>query len=231
VKTSIYVDGFNLYYGALRHTKYKWLNPLEVCRLLLKPKMAGSKQPLDLQSLRYFTAKVTPRPKDPGQLKRQQTYIRALKTIPNVTIHYGRFLVSKIWRPATGGHSVLLTGGLTAELSTTDPPQQVRIYKTEEKGSDVNLATHLINDAHLGNYECAVVISNDSDLVEPINIVKDALGFPVIVISPHKKNPSFHLQKTATYFLREIRPAILKRSQFPATMTDDMGTFNKPPEW
>jgi hypothetical protein len=47
--------------------------------------------------------------------------------------------------------------------------------KTEEKGSDVNLATHLLHDPHMDRFDVAVVISNDSDLLEPIKIARQDL--------------------------------------------------------
>jgi len=59
-----------------------------------------------------------------------------------------------------------------------------RVIKTEEKGSDVNLAAHLVNDAHLDGFESAIVVTNDSDLVEPIRIVTEQLGLPVGVLNP-----------------------------------------------
>ena len=43
--------------------------------------------------------------------------------------------------------------------------------KTEEKGSDVNLASHLLRDAFSKKFEVAVLITNDSDLAEPVWIV------------------------------------------------------------
>jgi hypothetical protein len=60
----------------------------------------------------------------------------------------------------------------------------VWVWKTEEKGSDVNLATHLLHDAYRNDHELAVVISNDSDLVVPIQIVRHELGKPVGVFVP-----------------------------------------------
>lgn len=48
----------------------------------------------------------------------------------------------------------------------------VDIIKTEEKGSDVNLAVHLLNDAWQNVYDCAVVLSNDSDLKEAITLIQ-----------------------------------------------------------
>ena len=48
----------------------------------------------------------------------------------------------------------------------------VRVVKTEEKGSDVNLACHLVADAFEKKCDAAFVISNDSDLLEPIRIAR-----------------------------------------------------------
>src|SRR5690242_8430004 len=76
--TNVYIDGFNLYYGAVRGTPYKWLNLAELCRIMLPQNQ--------IKSIKYFTARVEPRPHDPGQATRQQTYIRALRTIPNLMI-------------------------------------------------------------------------------------------------------------------------------------------------
>jgi uncharacterized LabA/DUF88 family protein len=52
------------------------------------------------------------------------------------------------------------------------PPASVEVWKNEEKGSDVNLALQLLNDAWQGAYDCAVVVSNDSDLAEALMLVK-----------------------------------------------------------
>ena len=65
------------------------------------------------------------------------------------------------------------------------PPQFVKVIKTEEKGSDVNLATHLLHDAHTAKFDIGVVISNDSDLLEPIKLVRHHLKKQVGVLNPH----------------------------------------------
>ncbi len=87
MKTNVYVDGFNLYYGCLKNTPYRWLDIAELCRLML---------PKDhINQIKYFTALVSARPTDPDQPVRQQTYLRALRTIPNFTLVYGSFLMGK----------------------------------------------------------------------------------------------------------------------------------------
>ncbi len=180
---NVYIDGFNLYYGALKGTPYKWLDLLKLCRALL---------PADsIQSIRYFTARVSALPANPTAAHDQGLYIRALKTIPNLTIKYGHFLT----------HSVRM------HLSNVTPPKAVWVDKTEEKGSDVNLAAHLLLDAFLKRFELAVIISNDSDLAEPLRIVTQELKLQVSIINPHQHHSKV-LQQYAT-FVKRIRQNVL----------------------
>ena len=86
--TSVYVDGFNLFYGALRRTPHRWLDIDRWCRLLLPNN--------DIQTIKYFTALVSERPGDPDQPVRQQLYLRALNTLPTVSLHLGHFLSHKV---------------------------------------------------------------------------------------------------------------------------------------
>ncbi len=177
-KVTVYVDGFNLYYGALRSTPYKWLDLSKLCQALL---------PSDtIQSIKYFTARVSALPTNPTSAHDQGFYIRALKTT-SVTIKYGHFLT----------HSVPMY------LSGVTPRKKVWVDKTEEKGSDVNLASHLVRDAFLKQFEVAVLISNDSDLTEPVRIVAQELKLPVGIINPHQYH-SKELQRYAT-FVKRIR--------------------------
>jgi hypothetical protein len=208
MKTIVYVDGFNLYYGALKDTPYKWLDILALCKFLL-PKN-------EITKIKYFTALVSARPNDPEQANRQQIYLRALRTIPGLEIIYGHFLEHIITMPLANP----LPSG----------PKRVRVIKTEEKGSDVNIAAHLINDGHKRRYEAAILISNDSDLVEPVKIVRNELKFPVGILNPIPDIPSQALRKYAT-FVKPIRQGVLSASQFPPTLKDSVGTFYKPPSW
>lgn len=204
-KTHVYVDGFNLYYGAVRKTPYKWLDLAKLCNALL---------PNDqIESIKYFTAKVSSRPGDPDQPIRQQLYLRALNTIPNLTIIYGHFLTHSRFLPE----------------SDSNPIRWVKVNITEEKGSDVNLASYLLHDGFKELYDVAAIISNDSDLREPVRMVKEVLGLQVGIINPHSRH-SKELQEYAT-FVKRIRKSHLAMSQFPETITDSKGTFSKPTIW
>ena len=70
----------------------------------------------------------------------------------------------------------------------------MEVVKTEEKGSDVNLATHLLYDGFKNDYEVAVVVSNDSDLLEPVRVAR-SLGLTVGVLNPQKNRPAYFLRR------------------------------------
>ncbi len=202
--TIVYVDGFNLYYGAVKGTAHKWVDIEAVCRRLLPHD--------DMAKIRYFTARVTERPDDPQPPVRQDMYLRALATNPLIEIHYGHFVT----RPA---HLPL----------ASDTSAIVRVLRTEEKGSDVNLATYLLLDAFQGHCDTAVVISNDSDLAEPVRVAREECGIPVGVINPHDpKRRSRWLRGT---FFKQIRPSLIAQCQLPQSLRDADGAIHKPEGW
>lgn len=114
-------------------------------------------------------------------------------------------------------------------LATTPArgPSTALVVKTEEKGSDVNLATHLLVDAFRHDAEIAVVVSNDSDLCEPIRVAQSELGLRVGVWNPHA-HPSVELRRIPPTFYKQIRPGALGASQFPPELEDSRGTVRKP---
>ncbi len=206
--TNVYIDGFNTYYGCLKGTPYKWLNLGALCRKLL-PKH-------QIHRIRYFTAKVSPRPDDAQQHVRQDAYLRALATLPNLSVHLGEFRVRSV----------------RMALAHPEPngTKTVEVIKTEEKGSDVNLATYLTLDACKGDCSAAVVISNDSDLREPLRVVREELGLTTGILNPH---PAYKRSRSmeATFF-KQIRASALRQCQFPLKLTDIQGfTIHKPKNW
>jgi uncharacterized LabA/DUF88 family protein len=205
-KTFVYIDGFNLYYGALKNTAHRWLDLLKLCQRLLPDN--------DIQRINYYTALVKARPYDVQQPIRQAIYLRAIKTIPCVNVHLGHYLSHR-----------------TFMAKATPPPNTVEVIKTEEKGSDVNLASHLLADGFSNEYEVAVVISNDSDLREPVRIVSQRIKKGIGVVNPQVNgHPSQELKQFATFF-RQLRTSVLPACQFPPQLTDATGTFTKPASW
>ena len=123
--TNVYVDGFNLYYGCLKGTPYKWLDLGALCQALLPPNK--------IQRIRYFTAKVSVHA-DPHQPVRQSAYLRALQTVPGLTVHLGNFFVNNgpkltPWQrvksdPSPGG--VLRWGAVLGRASVRGRPPAVK---------------------------------------------------------------------------------------------------------
>ena len=206
-KINVYIDSFNLYYGCLKNTPYKWLDVGKLSSLLA-PKA------FQVNRIRFFTARVTG-VTDPDAPTRQDIFLRAVRTVPNLSIFYGHFLTNKVMMPL-------------AERPSAGP-KFVRVIKTEEKGSDVNLASYLLLDAFNKDCEAALIVSNDSDLLEPIRIARRSFGLTVGLACPHLK-PAKRLTEEAD-FIRPIRKGVLKASQFPPTMTDSRGKFTKPKSW
>jgi hypothetical protein len=207
LRTNVYVDGFNFYYGALRKTPYRWVNLNTLFQFLLPNN--------SIQDIKYFTALVSARPGDLTQPQRQQLYLRALATVPNISVHLGHFLVHEVTMPLV--------------MAAGQPQQYARVIKTEEKGSDVNLATQLLHDAHMNRFDIAVVVSNDSDLLGPIKIVRNELGKKVGVLNP-QKHPSRAILPHID-FIKQIRSGALKAALFQDQLTDQHGTFTKPKGW
>jgi uncharacterized LabA/DUF88 family protein len=210
VRTNVYIDGFNLYYGSLKQTPFRWLDVDALCRRTLQRQHV-------IHKIRYFTARVQPRPSKPQTHVKQQTYIRALETIPHLSVHYGHYLTKEV--------TMLLAAPVPGESPF------VRVVKTEEKGSDVNLATYLLLDGFRNDSEAAVIISNDSDLKTPIEVTRRELHIDCVgIINPHS-NTSNALKDVAKFYL-SIKPSALRASQFPQTLTDSDGrTITKPANW
>lgn len=205
-RTYIYIDGFNLYFRGLKNSPYKWLDLKKLCQTVLD-------KTHKIEVIKYFTATVSGKT-DPHKPKNQQTYINALKKyISEFSEYYGHFLTIPAW-------------AMLAE--PTDEKKFVKIIKTEEKGSDVSLAVHLLNDAWLNEYDCAVIISNDSDLAESINLVKQHHNKTLGLLLPPNCHPSKKLMPLVD-FVKTIRYQVLSISQLPNTIP---GTdLHKPTKW
>ena len=207
MRTFVYVDGFNLYYGALRGTSWKWLDLVALLKTVLQPHH-------NILKVKYFTARVSGVPSDQSKPQRQDVYLRALQRFrPEVEVYFGHFLRHRVRAPLAQP----LGGRHTAE-----------VIKTEEKGSDVNLAVHLLNDGWLDSYDCGVVVSNDSDIAEAMRLVREQHDKRIGLVTPGTRKPSQQLKKHAD-FVRHIRANGLRHSLLPDPIP---GTnIRKPAAW
>ena len=207
--TNLYIDGFNLYYRALKDTPFRWLDLRELAETLF-PKD-------DIRRVCYFTARLDVRPGKPGQAQRQLIYLRALATLEGFEAYYGVFRSGVKRRPLVEPVSGL--------------PTHVLVRDSEEKGSDVNLATRLLVDGFNGEYEQAVVVSNDADFAGAMRYVRDDLGLRVTLVNPDPRNASPRQLAAAATYVKRLWKSHLRRSQLPETLKDEVGIITKPVEW
>ena len=144
MQVNVYVDGFNLYYGALNNTSHKWLD-LE--RLFTRLRNHD-----DIQIIYYFTALVVG-----THAANQMAYLRAVETLPKVETVLGRF------KDVTMRCKVRACNYAGARL----------FRKPEEKRTDVNIALHMARDAWRGTCEGMILVSGDSDIVPAVQMVKE----------------------------------------------------------
>jgi uncharacterized LabA/DUF88 family protein len=214
MRTWLYVDGFNLYYGAVRATPLRWLNPIVLAQQAFP----------DNQIIRtkYFTAALPPSASDPMQAARQQVYWRALRALGDLEIIEGHFRVRQVWAPLA-----------------QPPPPMARIIRHEEKGSDINLAAHLLADGFSGAYEAAIIVSGDSDFTTPVRMVREKVGRPMGVLNPQrvsgpdsrKIRNSGGLRQAASFYQNGVTWSQLVRAQLPVVLFDGAGAIHRPSEW
>jgi uncharacterized LabA/DUF88 family protein len=217
VQTIVYIDGFNLYYGACRAPGRKWLDLGALCERLL---------PNDqIVEIAYCTANIKKDHADPEKQDRQRIYHRALKTIPHLQIYRGRYLPKEV------------RGFLVDPAPGERTKRTVKTF--EEKGTDVNIASLLLTDGYDQRYESAVVISNDGDLKMPIELVRTRLDRPVTVINPvlrrrgKKRSAALSpdpLPPNAAFI--QLRAKHVMESQFPDELVSPKGAaLFKPSCW
>lgn len=212
MRTYVYVDGFNLYYGALKGTPYKWLDLKALFANILQPQN-------DVLKIKYYTARVSARPDNPDAPTRQDHYLQALQAhIAEIEIIQGHFIQKPV--------RMRLVKKIPQRLS-----MYVNILKSEEKGSDVNLAVHLLNDAWNDCYDCAVVVSNDGDLAESMRLVRKERRKTVVLLIPGEplvRPASVQLKRWSSY-TKHIPQIALAASQLPDPIPGT--SITKPAAW
>lgn len=205
-RSIVYVDGFNLYYGAVKNTRYKWLD-LQLLFHRLRPDD-------DIQVIHYFTALIA----GPHRAH-QDTYLRALGTLPLVDFTFGKF---KRKRVLCSVPECTYSGRRDFEVP-------------EEKRTDVNIALQMIEDAHRDRADRFILVSGDSDLVPAVNMLKNISPGKQVTVYVPARNPirgaAVELRAAADKN-RTLPMNLVKRCQFPPELPGGpVGQIVKPPTW
>lgn len=203
-RVAVYIDGLNLYYGLKSRgwRRYYWLDVRRLAESLLLPDQS-------LVLVRYFAARVSARPGDPDKPHRQDTYLKALATLPAVALHFGYFL-PRIERCRNCGETW---------------------QSYEEKRTDVNIAAELLGDAQDDAFDTAMIISADGDLASVVQAVRSRYRRKQFVAAFPPGRHSSDLRKAARKAFT-IGEDALRGSQFPDRVLVEGGAaLERPRRW
>lgn len=229
MRTAFFVDGYNLFYGLLAGTPYKWLN----LQTLLTHIAHIENPQSSLASLDYFTSSVKPELATRGNISKeaQDAYVRALKAT-NVVVHYGRHTLEPARAPRLIDRKV--------RASRQD---KVDIWKLEEKETDVHIAISMYRAACKQSglpthqqIEQLVLVSSDTDMTPALKAIReDFPSMTIGVILPHRaelNRPSPGSLKAHSHWMRRvISSEELRRHQFPHRVPTHKAPALKPDYW
>lgn len=230
-KTAVYIDGYNLYYGRLRGTPFKWLDVVKLFELILTQRDQNE----TLVRVNLFTAPALSKFATHGSasVEAQSAYHRALKA------RYG-----ERFETIYGSHSYDKDGALLPtfiEGRQYDRTNRTRVWKLEEKKTDVNLAITMYRDASKGLYERIILVSNDSDTEPALAAIReDFPGILMGVVMPIRpaatgeaihRRPSGSLAKLADWTIGHLTDRQLDGAQLPIRVATKKKPIDKPAHW
>lgn len=117
-----------------------------------------------------------------------------------------------------------------SEQPVPDARFMVSVARREKKGSDVNVAAHMLLDLLHQRIDAAVVISYDSDLAYPIAQARDLI--PIGLVNPTRSYPAGALNDSPTrgvgcHWWYQLTTADLIGAQLP----NPTGRIRRPPGW
>ena len=205
-RSIVYIDGFNLYYGAVHDTQWKWLD--------IQTYFERLRQNDDVVKIKYFTALIE---NNRDARNRQEAYLQALETMPKVEIILGRFKDKTIRCKVRCGY-----GGSKG------------FKAPEEKQTDVAMGVHMLDDAYQGKYDRLILVTGDSDLLPAVEMVKSR--FPTKTIHLYVPARTLQRgaaveMRGAAHKDRTLPNNLIQRSQIPDPLTVGTLTIAKPVGW
>lgn len=206
-----YIDGFNLFYSSLKGTENKWLDLEKLVSAMLKPNDV-------LVGIRYFTAKVSSNKNEPEKALKQHVYLEALSLNPKIQTRLGRFSVHTTKMP-------------DATAWNKGKIKMVDVIKTEEKGTDVNLAVQMVADAKDDLFDYAMLFSNDSDMAYAIQIATQQCN-KQIGLYVARRATSYQSLKEHVLHIKRLGSTAFANAQLPEEITTPTGrVIKKPSDW
>jgi hypothetical protein len=243
MRVGVYIDGYNLYYGGRSMcgrgmAGWRWLDVRAMAETLVRERADWPTG--RIARITYCTARIDAT-ENPSGYADQDVYLKALVNVGSVDhIEFGHYvarvksaplavkepngrprLVSPDW-------PVMVQDGTGTVVS--DARFMVSVAHREEKGSDVNVASHLLLDVLLGRIDAALVISNDSDLRFPIEQARERVPLGLVNPTPGQTAGALRAQAATGaghHFWRKLTPQDFRRHQ----LSDPAGNYSMPKGW
>ena len=216
MKTNVYIDAGNLYFGMLKgHPELKWLNLAAFARALLR-------EDHEVGSVFYFTSNVKTFPHDQAAIERQNIYLQALRARGDVEIVLGHYNKNKTWLHALAAPCL--------DCDVSGGKRLIPVMKFEEKRTDVNIATAMLRDAYTTDAESFALVSGDSDFSAPLDLIRREIGKQVIVFNPKLRRSD--LANHASFY-KDIPRDLPAQCQLPDEVPVGVNgrRLHRPPAW
>jgi len=245
MRVGVYVDGFNLYYGARGlcgrgAPGWRWLDIRALAQRIVSslPHWPGAR----IARVIYCTA-VIDAASNPSGYNEQEVYLNALTTAHSVDhIAYGNYVARVKYAPlavkaASRSRNpeivhprwpIMVQDGHGNPIP--DATFMVSYADREEKGSDVNVAAHLLVDVLTSAVDAVVVISNDSDLQFPVSHARGLVPVGLVNPSPNYLAGALRGQPSegvGNHWWHRLSTADLHACQLP----DPVANFAAPVGW
>jgi 6-hydroxy-3-succinoylpyridine 3-monooxygenase len=230
LRTRVYIDGYNLYYGCLKNSAYKWLDIRTLAEHILAntPLMRNGESATYRfvnPAVKYFTASILKAfANSDDSISCQAKYHNAL-----IAHLGGEFEIIKGYYDARPARAYRWEHGKAAHDS-----EQIAIWKLEEKKSDVALALHAYSDAVRDEVDQLVVVTNDSDFEPAMRMIRSHSKAILGLVAPIRAkagNVNRELEKHAHWVRRYILDDEFARSQLPTIVTRRDNALHKPLSW
>lgn len=228
LRTRVYIDGYNLYYGCLKGTPYKWLDLMTLFERHILPSSAPQPSVLLPQAIKFFTAKILePAAKALDSVSSQARYHTALRKLYHERIQLieGYYSLSQV--------KARLVDDVEPNKWARNCAQTL-VWKLEEKQSDVNLALQAYHDAITGDVDQVVIVTNDTDIAPALHMIRTYTGVKIGVVVPAKpklREPNTSLVELAHWTRAHIAEQELAGAQLPRVVLGGKAPTIKPDSW
>ncbi|UDV04577.1 NYN domain-containing protein [Marinomonas profundi] len=238
MKTKVYIDGYNLYYGCLKNTPYKWLDLHRLIELLISRSDHPDANINTKHAIKFTTADISPKAaSDQNSPNDQRSYHQALYLYrPTIEIIKGAYSIEKSTYP-------IVEQDESGKDKSPSESQRMMVWKIEEKQSDVNVALEAVYDVLTDStLEQVIFVTNDTDIIpalKKIRLINDERPNSTVqigLITPsrvgkHQRTTNPNLSKLATWTIEYITNEELETSQLPSRVSGKKSSAIKPTSW